>query len=244
MLRLCHGAHTPHGIKLRIRRWAIAWVAGSPLPCPLRGFVPSGSAPGAQAAYGRLLGARRPGGRVALRATARSACAKPAAHSIAEGLSPAPLPSPPPPLVAPGKREASLAGCGPPRHIWRGPPGGVAGFCVPLPSPAASHCTGAHQGQDERAGPALMGPVKIVGAGLDKCEHLCYIVLARPVSGANALRLRVSASRQKPPWTLSRGAFFCAVPPESATDSGAITPCGPCAGKPMRPMGFFISFLS
>ena len=101
----------------------LARVAGTPSRTPLRGFVADGSGPGAQAALRPLFGAFAPRGHYCAACTLAALWAangqkseKPA-PVIPEGFSPAPLPSPPPPLGAPGKRKASLAGCGPPRHI-------------------------------------------------------------------------------------------------------------------------------
>lgn len=54
------------------------------------------------------------------------------------GLSPAPLPSPPPPLGAPGKRGAQMGGCGPHALRARPPLGGARRSAYRASRPAAS----------------------------------------------------------------------------------------------------------
>lgn len=171
----------------------LAQVAGAPSRTPLRGFVADGSGPGAQAALRPLSGAFAPRGHYCAACTLAALWAangqkseKPA-PVFPEGFSPAPLPSPPPPLGAPGKRRASLAGCGPPTSYMTWAPPGCGGILRPVVSLAHSHCTGSQSRPRQVPLAALTGPVPIVGARLDKCEHLCYDNWAGPVSGAFAL---------------------------------------------------------
>lgn len=116
-------------------------AAGAPPPCYSRMRSTSGGGCGGLRAAA-LVGIADPGGR------GREL------YNILDsiwfcGLSPAPLPSPPPPLGAPGKRRAQMGGCGP--HALRArPPWGSASQCLPCVPSRCLFILSGGQGQDKR----------------------------------------------------------------------------------------------
>ena len=161
-------------------------LPGPPLVAPA-GFGPGASAPGGCGGGAAALVAFAPGLFLVLAGCARCAF-------LRRGFSPAPLPSPPPPLGAPGKRVALLGGlrapvplCGP------APPG--------LPSSRApSHCSGAGKGQAGRSErcalrPPLPLPLRFFWhKALTKANTCATLVVRGPLGRFGAPPARVSDS--------------------------------------------------